>query len=153
MSRYLPKVHWPIAMVLIGATAISLLALTYAVGRRQGPAYKVATHYVPRGGARALTGFGGYLRGQINADGTACFWVGNDPSERTALIWPNGYEARANPVLSIYDENGHVLGSVGQLVEFDGSTAPPEDIVAQARTGGILGCPPMPRVEWVAPPA
>jgi len=134
--------------VLVAAVAILLLA---AVGFRtilSTPGYKVATWSRPAGSgtiplARALTSVGGVLGGRANADGTACFWLGTDP-DRLALIWPPRYSARSNP-LTIVDENGSAVATVGESVNFDGSVAAPEDIQAKP----VLGCAKLSSVELV----
>jgi hypothetical protein len=81
------------------------------------------------------------LGGRANADRTACFWLGSDP-DWVALVWPPRYSARGNP-LTIVDENGNAVATVGQSVNLDGSVAAPEDIQAKP----VLGCPKMSSVE------
>ena len=135
-------------LVLVAAIAILLLGV---VGFRiafSTPSYKVATWSRPASAgtvpeARALTKVGGILGGRANPDGTACFWLGSDP-DRVALIWPPRYSARSNP-LTIIDQNGSAVATVGESVNLDGSVAAPEDIQAKP----VLGCPKMPSVELV----
>jgi len=64
----------------------------------------------------------GILNGQANADGTACFWLGPDNSGQ-ALSWPFGYTAGGNP-LSVYDDSGSLVASIGQHVVFAGGLMP-----------------------------
>jgi hypothetical protein len=138
------------AFVLIAPVAVVLFAV---VGFRivsTPPSYRVATWSLPVGAgtlpeARALTSVGGVLGGRTNADGTACFWLGN-AGDQVALVWPPRYSAQGNP-LTIFNQDGTPVATVGQSVNLDGSTAAPEDM--QARP--VLGCPRMSSVELVAP--
>jgi len=136
---------------IVAIAALSLTMLTVGILRTlpEGPSYKVATIYYPIGGARANTGAEGLLGGLTNADGTACLWLQSDGSNRIALLWPNGYSARGKP-LTIFDQDDHAIGTVGQFVILDGSTMAPEDINTKGRTTGIMGCPPMSNVVMVA---
>jgi hypothetical protein len=95
--------------------------------------YKVATVSTWPPGASMQAEFSGILGGQVNHDGTACFWLGNGQS-RTVLIWPGGYSGRGTPP-SIVDQRGQILASVGQHVTLGGGTITPV-------TSYILGCPP-----------
>ncbi len=101
------------------------------------PTYKVATWYAPKGVTigRVNTGVSGVLRGQANPDGSACFWLAAEGEDREALEWPPGYSARQNP-LSIYDQDGHIVATVGDFVSLGGGTAP-DYVIAS----GIFGCP------------
>jgi hypothetical protein len=47
--------------------------------------------------------------------------------------------------LTIVDENGSAVATVGESVNFDGSVAAPEDIQAKP----VLGCPKLSSVELV----
>jgi hypothetical protein len=85
-------------------------------GAPTGETYKIATD-TSRSGAMHLARAEGVLQGQINSDGTACFWVG--ASTAMALSWPYGYSARANP-LAVYDEAGNRVAAVGQKVTMGG---------------------------------
>ncbi len=114
----------------------STIALLAVVGTVIFPkTYKVATLYSPTPSARVNTGVTGRLGGQVNADGTACFWLFSDGEDRNALEWPAGYSARDNP-LRIIDRNGNLVGTVGEVVSLGGGLAP-EDVIAT----GISGCP------------
>ena len=97
-----------------------------------GPAttYRIAT---ARGDAYMQARFDGILHGQANPDGTACLWVGD--GERMALIWPSGYIARGNP-LAVYDQNGALVGTVGEHVTLGGGRGAPDD----GRPVSVLGC-------------
>ena len=95
--------------------------------------YRVATVSTWPPGARMQSEFSGILGGQVNKDGTACFWLGNGQS-RTVLIWPNGYSGRGTP-LSIADQRGQILVPVGQEITLGGGRITPA-------ASPILGCPP-----------
>jgi hypothetical protein len=138
------------AFVLITAITILSLGVVGFLMVPSTPSYKVATWSLPVGAdtvpkARALTVVGGLLGGRTNADGTACFWLGND-SDAVALMWPPRYSARGNP-LTIFNEKGQAVATVGQFVNLDGSTTAPEDVLAKA----VLGCSRMSSVILVAP--
>jgi hypothetical protein len=104
--------------------------------------YKVATWYSPTPEIGFLSSSTGVLRGQTNADGSACFWLGSG-EDRAALLWAPGYSARDNP-LSIFDAKGHRIATVGELVTLGGGLAP-DDVIAK----GIFGCPKTPLVKGV----
>ena len=61
-----------------------------------GITYKIATA-AERSDFMHLARTDGVLNGQTNADGTACFWLG-DVTSGVALSWPYGYSARGNPL-------------------------------------------------------
>jgi hypothetical protein len=88
--------------------------------------YKVAT----AAGAAGLARWEGVLGGQTKGDGTACFWIG-DGENRTFLVWPQGYSAKGNP-LTIVDQNGQGLATVGQRVALGGRR--------DARATSVQGC-------------
>jgi hypothetical protein len=123
------------AITLMVIVTVGMLALLRPVVFP--PSYKVATWYAPKGSVilRPNTGVSGVLHGQANADGSACFWLAADGEDREALEWPPGYSARPNP-LSIYDQDGHIVATVGDDVILGGGTAP-EAVIAS----GIFGCP------------
>lgn len=73
----------------------------------------------------------GVLHGQSNADGTACFWLGQT-SDGAALSWPYGFTGGGNP-LSVYDDSGQRVASVGQYVILAGGLMPDS-------VHSILGC-------------
>ena len=121
----------------------STIALLAVVGTVIFPkTYKVATWYSPTPQIGFHSSTTGVLDGQINADGSACFWLGSG-EDRTALLWPPGYSARDKP-LSIFDAKGHMIATVGDLVTFGGGLAP-DDVIAR----GIFGCPTTPTVRSV----
>ena len=95
--------------------AICLAALIAACAPpgSDGPVYKIATA-TQRSGVMSLANAVGVLDGKLNADGTACFWLGG-----SALSWPDGYSARRNP-LAVYDDRGNVVATVGQKVSMAG---------------------------------
>jgi len=80
----------------------------------------------------------GVLAGQVNIDGTACFWLGDQQHRGMALSWPWGYSARASPVapalgwtplasisgLTVYDEGGRRVARIGQRVAMAGGLEP-----------------------------
>lgn len=97
--------------------------------KQAGDTYKIATASTLSAAihpARAE----GVLHGQVNNDGTACFWIDDPPNSR-ALSWPYGFSARANP-LTVYDDTGQRLVAVGQFVVMDGLLA--DDVHS------IVGC-------------
>jgi hypothetical protein len=108
------------------------------LGRSIGPSaaspsaatYRIATS--PQDAHYLLAEVDGVLRGQVNPDGTACLWLG-DGSDRMALVWPYGYSARGNP-LSVYDQNGALIGVAGKRVSLGGGGTPSEGPYF------ILGC-------------
>ena len=67
-------------------------------------------------------------------------------SDAVALVWPPGHSARGNP-LTIFNEKGNAVATVGKLANLDGSVAAPESM--QGRP--IFGCPLVSSVELVAP--
>ncbi len=73
----------------------------------------------------------GVLGGQVNGDGTACFWIGDGPG-RIALSWPYGYKAHSPP-LGVADDKGMRVAAVGQLVELAGGRLADD-------TSSIIGC-------------
>jgi hypothetical protein len=79
-----------------------------------------------------LAGSEGVLAGQINNDGTACFWISNG-STRTALFWPYGYKA-VEPPLAVYDDKDVRVAVVGQRVTMTGGRLP-DDVHS------VVGCP------------
>jgi len=82
-----------------------------------GASYKIATASA-RSDLMNLASADGILQGQINGDGTACFWLGTS-SGGQALSWPYGYSARGNP-LAVYDDTGNRVAAVGQRVTLTG---------------------------------
>lgn len=123
--------------------ALSTIALLAVLGTVFLPdSYKVATWYSPTPEIGFLSSGTGVLGGQINADGSACLWLGRG-EDRSALLWPSGYSARGNP-LRIVDAKGHMIATVGELVTLNGGLAP-DEVIAK----GIFGCPKMPLVRSV----
>jgi hypothetical protein len=113
-------------MTAMAAATIALLAV---LGTAMFPkSYKVATWYATTPTTGSLTSGTGLLGGQTNADGSACFWLGSG-EDRAALLWPPGYSARGNP-LSIFDEKGQMISTVGEVVTSDGGVAA-EDVIAK----------------------
>jgi hypothetical protein len=136
---------------LLAIAAVGVMLLLIDATSLPGKKYSIATWAwpvvdgSPLAPARALTGKSGLLAGQTNADGTACFWLGDGESRET-LMWPPGYTARSDPLRAI-DDNGHVAATVGEFVSLDGATAAPEAILGK----GILGCRATSSVVIVAP--
>jgi hypothetical protein len=126
--------------------ALTIAALTVLRPVMFPKSYKVATWYSPTPSARVNTGVTGLLGGQINADGTACFWLVGDGEDRNALEWPSGYSARDKP-LSIFDQSGRLVATAGEVVSLGGGMAP-EDVIAK----GISGCPRTRFVTFVSQP-
>ena len=83
--------------------------------------YRIATESRP-GMAYMAALASGKLDGQVNPDGTACFWLG-DGTNRYAIFWPFGFTA-AGPPLTVYDTDGHKAATVGQGVSMGGGNAP-----------------------------
>jgi hypothetical protein len=99
---------------------VPVLLLITACGGGSAPpslGYKIATATV-RSDVSHLARVEGVLHGQVNTDGTACFWIDDAPDSR-ALSWPYGYSSRGNP-LAVYDGTGQRLVAVGQFVVMDG---------------------------------
>jgi len=107
--------------------------------------YRIATQRPPEAGMEAV-GFlalaHGVLSGEVNLDGTACFWLGN-AAQRTVLKWPAGYTAGGTP-LSVRNEKGSRVAVVGQFVSLAGGLAPGGTSVA-----GCYGFAEVWLVSWV----
>ena len=114
---------------LSGALAVLLLIACGPASGSSG-SYQIATANV-RSDVILLARLDGVLGGRTNPDGTACIWVGQG-SEAIALSWPYGYSAGGNP-LTVYDDSGKSVATVGQRVVFAGGTMPDE-------VQSILGC-------------
>jgi len=82
--------------------------------------YRIGTH--PASDVSMTARFDGIVSGRINSDGTACLWTGDGPN-RHALIWPDGYVARGNPV-AVYDPSGSLVVVAGQKASLGGGLAP-----------------------------
>jgi hypothetical protein len=63
--------------------------------------YRIAT---AAGESDVLSIFDGKAEAQLNLDGTACMSIVWRKTH-TAIVWPNGYTAKGNP-LAVYDANG-----------------------------------------------
>jgi hypothetical protein len=92
--------------------------------------YRIASASV-RSDAINLAQSDGVLGGQVNPDGTACFWIGDGPG-KTALSWPYGFKGH-EPPLSVSDETDTQVAVVGQRVMLAGGLLP-DDV------SSILGC-------------
>lgn len=118
--------------ILVAVTVAIVLALVAVWASAGSVTYRVAT--APRPSNDFLTArIEGRLGGQVNIDGTACFWLGAG-SHREALYWPFGFTAQgsllnvvrpladASPVgrLAVYDETGRRVAEVGQYVVMGG---------------------------------
>lgn len=80
----------------------------------------------PGSGSAGDTRLEGVLAGEVR-DGHACFWIElpNVPSaKRLALIWPAGYHAYADPILSIHASDYRVIALVGTPVVLGGGGQP-----------------------------
>lgn len=104
--------------------------------------YRIATGSSP-GEAYLAALASGKLAGQVNADGTACFWLG-DATNRIAISWPFGYSA-AGPPLTIYDADGHKAATISQPVSLGGGNGP-------EGTPNPLGCSGKFAGVWFAAP-
>lgn len=107
--------------VLIAAACLLSSACGTEVSQGGGAAYKIATASV-RSDYMDLARAVGMLQGQVNGDGTACFWLGTR-SAGQALSWPYGYSAKDNP-LAVYDDKGNRVATVGQRVTMAGGLMP-----------------------------
>jgi hypothetical protein len=83
--------------------------------------YRIATPSRP-GGAYMLALSSGTLDGQVNPDGTACFWLGVG-TNRDAISWPFGFSA-AGPPLTVYNSDGRMAATIGQRVSLGGGGGP-----------------------------
>jgi hypothetical protein len=84
--------------------------------------YRIASESRP-GGAYNLALTSGKLDGQVNRDGTACFWLG-DGTNRYAISWPFGFSA-AGPPLTVYNADGRKVATIGRRVSMGGSADGP----------------------------
>jgi hypothetical protein len=109
-----------------------MVLLLGACEASSGPSvpYQIATAKV-RSDVSLLARLDGVLNGRTNADGTACLWIGQG-SEAIALSWPFGYSAGGNS-LTVYDDSGKGVATVGQRVVFGGGLMADE-------VHSILGC-------------
>jgi hypothetical protein len=123
------RITMPILLALTLATVLAFSAVWVWTGTAT---YRVATAPTPSDvffTARTE----GRLGGQVNFDGTACFWLG-EGSHGRALLWPYGFRARGSrlilaesiasvaPIggLAVYDANGRRVAEVGQYVVMGG---------------------------------
>jgi hypothetical protein len=116
---------WPIAAM--GAFLLICLSVACGVHASSGASYRIATHPATQFNRDARTG--GTLNGVVNTDGTACLWLG-EGVDRIALVWPDGYVARASP-LEVLDEHGTQVAVVGSKVTLTGGLG---------ATGTVTGC-------------
>ncbi len=105
---------------IIELVSIVVLVVGCAIGAARTADYAIATQ--DSAGFSHAARAGGILHGQVDSDGTACFWLG-DGTERVALIWPPGFTAKANPV-SVYDSNDNRVGMIGAQIAVSGGLAP-----------------------------
>jgi len=91
--------------------------------------YRIATASRP-GGAYMLALISGNLDGQVNPNGTACFWLSLG-TNRYAISWPFGFSA-AGPPLTVYNSDGRKAATIGQRVSMGGGGGGP--------TPSPLGC-------------
>src|SRR5260370_40123433 len=103
--------------VLISFVLVAGLSTCVSSPPRVG-SYRIATASV-RSDIINMARAEGILNGEANADGTACFWLGPNNGAQ-ALSWPFGYTAGGSP-LSVYDDSGRSVASVGQHVVFAGA--------------------------------
>lgn len=132
IRRLLPQSKPSLLALCLLAIVVAVLTLALSPSLLRLSHYRIATAYSSEPGLGFDSGANGLLGGQANKNGTACLWIGAG-SERTALVWPDHYYASGNP-LSVVDEKGHALATVGQHVVLRGGLAP--DGTSQA-----LGCP------------
>ncbi len=116
---------WPKAIAVSGLLVYLLVACGGSAS--PGASYRIATH--PTTEFTRTARAGGTLNGTLNGDGTACLWLG-DGSDRIALVWPDGYVARSDP-LAVIDEHGKQVALVGRKVTLKGGLGP---------TGKVTGC-------------
>ena len=110
-----PKRPWRLPTCLILASLV-----TSALSSCAPASYRIGTH--PTSDVSMTARFDGIVSGRINSDGTACLWTGDGP-DRHALIWPDGYVARGNPV-AVYDPSGSLVVVAGQKASLGGGLAP-----------------------------
>src|SRR5262249_21389612 len=60
----------------------------------------------------------GVLAGQVNGDGTACFWFENG-NQREVIVWPHGFTALDNPLRLLNGDDREVV-TVGQRITLGG---------------------------------
>lgn len=92
--------------------------------------YRIASASV-QAEAINLARIDGVLGGEVNSDGTACFWIGDGPA-KTALFWPYGYKA-LDPPLAVYDAGEMRVAVVGERVTMAGG-------LLASDVSSILGC-------------
>jgi hypothetical protein len=108
-----------LALAMIAWTVLTSLgcAPSRSNHQRQDVDQLVVAMYHPTG-TFPLVRFEGELAGTANPDRTECFYFENG-SGRTAIIWPEGVTAHANP-LRVTDGKGHVV-RVGDHAVFGGA--------------------------------
>jgi len=100
--------------------------------------YRIATASRP-GGSYMLALFSGKLDGQVNPNGTACFWLGVG-TDRYAISWPFGFSA-AGPPLTLYNSDGRKGATIGQQVSIGGGGAPdgtPNPLGCSGKFAGVF---------------
>jgi hypothetical protein len=125
------------------AIAIVLVTLVWLTGSETS-GYRIATASSPSE-FMLLARATGTLQGQVNLDGTACFWIG-DTRNGEAISWPFGYSARGTAIaslfepsiggrshLAVYNQAGQRVAQVGQRVVMAGGLMPSD-------VKSILGC-------------
>lgn len=58
----------------------------------------------------------GHLAGALPGDGPNVFWLDAPDGSELLIVWPEGFEARFDPTLVIYDQTGGVVARAGDVV-------------------------------------
>ena|ERR1700687_457726 len=126
------------------ATACALLtAACSPVAAMHDGSYRIAT---AAGESDVLSIFDGKAEAQLNLDGTACMSIVWRKTH-TAIVWPNGYTAKGNP-LAVDDANGKQVVVAGQRLSLGGGQ------VLSSRARNVMGCSGFSQsVVFVQPPA
>jgi hypothetical protein len=119
-----------VLIVVVLTTSLFLAGLPKGLTSPRASTYRIAAAPT-RGDVILRARAEGVLRGQPNADGTACFWLG-DSTTGEALSWPYGFTAGGKP-LTVYNDLGKPVASVGQYVVFGGG-------LMSDSVHSILGC-------------
>lgn len=111
--------------------------------------YRIATESRP-GVSYLLALTSGTLDGQVNPDGTACFWLG-DGTNRRAIYWPFGFSAAAPP-LTVYNAEGHKAATIGQRVSLGGAGADggPNPVGCSGKFTGVFSA--APQIDIISAP-
>lgn len=62
----------------------------------------------------------GHLAGSLTGDGPNVVWLDAQDGSELLIVWPDGFEARFDPTLVIYDQTGGVVARAGDAVSAPG---------------------------------